>query len=86
MFGAGKAGPEKTSTIRTRVFGAAYICYGQGTDLECDGQVEVLQGSQSIPVEGQPDVMVQRGCLGEYRVLPVSGHGVWFLEGNSVPW
>lgn len=73
MFGAGKAGPEKTSTTRTGVFGAAYVCCGHGTDLERDGQAEILQGSCSIPVEGQPDLMVQRRCLGECCVLPGSG-------------
>lgn len=28
-------------------------------------------------------MMVQRGCLGESCVLPDSGHGAWFVEGNS---
>lgn len=62
-FGAGKAGPEKATTIRTSVFGAACVCWGrdvvgQGAALKRDGQAEVLQGSWGIPVVGQPNVMV----------------------------
>lgn len=52
---------------------------GQGAALEHNGLTEVLQDSRSVPVMGQPDVMVQGGYLGDHYVLPGSGCGAQSL-------